>query len=116
MKSEIRTYLDGSTHVCRVLLEFSSLSLVVLSTYLRQMTGEGHEELSHSLGRPRDNCMGIYCATIAVGIVPCGESPSVALDVVSRKLEEIIAKKMLVLNHSDSASNFRWDNGQESWF
>ena len=106
----------GGNRLCGVLLECSGFSLIILSAYLRHTTGEGHAELSHAFRVLRDRCGEIILCADCNGHSPLWGPSNVVLDAVGRKMEDIIAQENLfVLNHSDSPSTFRGDNGQESW-
>ena len=91
-------------------------SIAFISSYLRHSTGEGHEELSLAIEASRDLCSATILCADCNGHSPLWGPSSVALNTVGQLMENIIVQeRLLVLNHSDSPTTFRGDNGQVSW-
>ena len=73
----------GCERVCGVVIEASGFSCSILSTYLRHSTGEGHIELSHSLGIAQERAHATILCADCNGHSPLWGPRSTSLDAVA---------------------------------
>ena len=106
----------GCARVCGLVLRGSGFECAFISAYIRHSTGEGHLELSHSLGIARERAQGIVICTDCNGHSPLWGPGSIPLNAVGDIVENILLEEnLIVLNNSDSPPTFRGDRGQVSW-
>ena len=106
----------GCTRVCGIVLKASGFSCSILSAYIRHSSGEGHLELSHSIGIARVRAQGIVLCSDCNGHSPLWGPAHVPLNAVGSIMENILLEEnLIVLNNSGSPPTFRGDRGQVSW-
>ena len=106
----------GCDRVCGLVIRVSGFLCSILSAYLQHSTGEGHSELSHSLGIAHERAQGIVLCTDCNGHSPLWGPMSTSLNAVGELMENILLQEnLIVLNNSDSPPTFRGDRGQVSW-
>ena len=106
----------GCARVCGIVVKASGFLCSFLSAYIRHSSGEGHLELSHSLGIARGRAQGIVLCTDCNGHSPLWGLEHVPLNAVGSIMENILLEEnLIVLNNSGSPPTFRGDRGQVSW-
>ena len=106
----------GCKRVCGLVIQVSGFACSILSAYLQHSSGEGHLELSQSLGVAHARAQGIVLCADCNGHSPLWGPRSVPLNAVGELVENILLQEnLIILNNSDSPPTFRGDRGQVSW-
>ena len=106
----------GCKRVCGLVIQVSGFACSILSAYLQHSSGEGHLELSQSLGVAHARAQGIVLCADCNGHSPLWGPRSVSLNAVGELVENILLQEnLIILNNSDSPPTFRGDRGQVSW-